>query len=181
MKLKVIKSIIISMGAIIFAILFVSIGFIKAEYPLAYKATISEASQEFGVEECLIAAVIKTESDFNTISVSHKGAVGLMQIMPSTAKMIASHLDLEWEGESVLFNPQTNIRFGTYYLKYLMDKYDSELEVLFAYNAGEGTLEQVLKNKDQLTMGAVTITETHNYIKRVEKTKEVYKKLYNYF
>ena len=102
-------------------------------YPLKYKEEIVSCSTKYGLEPSLVAAIIYSESSFKNVAKSDKGAVGLMQIMPQTAEWISGELSIENDLE----NAKTNIEFGCFYLKYLFSKFDLEIEVLCAYNAGE--------------------------------------------
>lgn len=97
-----------------------------------YDAAIHAAGREFNVDVTLIAAVIKAESDFRVTVVSHKGAQGLMQLMPATARRF---------GVQNAFDPVANIRGGTRYLRWLLEKFEGNVELaLAAYNAGEGNV-----------------------------------------
>ena len=146
-------------------------------YPLKYTDEINSAATEFGVSRSLILAVIKTESGFDEKSVSKKGAKGLMQITDSTAEYIA---ELLGEENYDISDAKTNIRFGTYYLKYLFYKFKTLNEVLCAYNAGEGTVGEWLNDKkysvDGKTLKKVPYAETSRYVKRVRGSMSVYEK-----
>ncbi len=112
---------------------------------------IKEAASQYAVSEDLVTAVIEVESQFNVHAVSHRGAQGLMQLMPATAA---------WLGVRNAFDPRDNIRGGVRHLRWLMDRFDHDLPVvLAAYNAGEGA---VLKSR-----GVPPSRETREYVKRV--------------
>lgn len=118
------------------------------------------AARSFELDPALIKAVIHAESAFDHNATSHAGAQGLMQLMPATAR---SH------GVTNSYNPHQNIMGGSKHLRYLMDKYDGEIElVLAAYNAGE---VPVRKYK-----GIPPFKETQQYVKRVIKFYEKYTK-----
>ena len=87
----------------------------------------------------IIASVINTESSFNENAVSFKGAIGLMQLLPSTAKWLCEKQNIEYSS-SYLTNPNFNINVGTCYLKYLIDKFENINTAIVAYNAGEGRI-----------------------------------------
>lgn len=120
-----------------------------------FEAFIEEASRSFGVEKALIRAVMKAESNFNPKAKSRSGAVGLMQLLPSTAREV---------GVSDLYDPRENIMGGTRYLAMLLDRYEGNLELaLTAYNWGLGNLE---KTPDQLPR------ETVQYVQKVLRYME---------
>ncbi|MEA1970215.1 MAG: lytic transglycosylase domain-containing protein, partial [Thermodesulfobacteriota bacterium] len=113
---------------------------------------VDSASEKYGVDSGLVKAVIKAESDFDAGSTSHKGAMGLMQLMPDTAK------DL---GVKNPYNPVENVMGGTRYLKILLDRYDGDVNLtLAAYNWGMGNVE---RHPEKLP------EETKNYMVRVNK------------
>ena len=118
-----------------------------------YNDIIIEASRRFDVDAALVSAVIKAESDYNPRVVSHKGARGLMQLMPATAKRF---------GVTNSFEPKENIHGGTRYLRWLLNKFDGNADLaVAAYNAGEGN---VMKYD-----GVPPFRETVNYINRIAK------------
>jgi hypothetical protein len=116
-----------------------------------YSTYVTRAASKYEIEPELIHAVIKTESNGNERAVSRKGAIGLMQLMPSTA------MDMD---VSDPFNPQENIEGGAKYLKYLLERFNGDLTLaLAAYNAGPTTVEKY---------GSVPpISETRQYVKKV--------------
>lgn len=150
---------------------------IAISYPLKYTDEINDAATEFGISRSLILAVIKTESDFDEKSVSNKGAKGLMQITDSTAEYIA---ELLGEDSYDILDAKTNIRFGTYYLKYLFYKFKTLNEVLCAYNAGEGIVSEWLNDKkysrDGKTLKKIPYAETSRYIGKVCNGIRMYEK-----
>ncbi len=119
--------------------------------PEAYLQSINRACEKYGVDPSLVRAVVKVESDYDPYAVSHKGAVGLMQLMPQTAQ------DLNVKNS---FDPHENIEGGVRYLRYLLDRYEGNLKLaLAAYNAGETAVRR---------WGSVPpFRETQNYVKKV--------------
>ena len=140
-------------------------------YPQRYKAEIAEASRAFGVPESLVRAVIKTESGYKRRAVSRAGAVGLMQLMPSTARWAAALLGDPSLADD-LTDPKANITLGTAYLGHLLRKY-SLPDALAAYNAGEGNL---LKWKTE-AQAEYPFPETRNYVQKVLSAEKVYRRL----
>jgi hypothetical protein len=119
----------------------------------SFNDIIIEASSRFDVDAALVSAVIKAESDYNPRIVSHKGARGLMQLMPATAKRF---------GVTNSFDPRENIHGGVRYLRWLLNKFDGNADLaVAAYNAGEGNVMKYA--------GVPPFRETVNYINRISK------------
>ena len=134
---------------------------------------IKSAAEEFGVPAAMILAVIRTESDFYPSAVSDAGAKGLMQLMPETFSWLCARLG-EAQPPSEIFDPATNIRYGTYYLSYLHEKFGSWRVALAAYNAGEGRVCEWLADPALASGGTlrrIPFPETAAY---VEKTLRYY-------
>jgi soluble lytic murein transglycosylase len=102
-------------------------------------------SKKYGYDPLLLTAVIITESSFNNYARSSKGALGLMQIRPSTGKYLANEVNVEWNGSSSLYDPKTNIILGAYYLNKLFIDFGDLGLALEAYNHGPTRLKQYLK------------------------------------
>ena len=127
-----------------------------------YDELISQASKQYGVDNLLVKAIIKAESDFDPKAISKKGAMGLMQIMPQNFQ----HLDIENP-----FDPQENILGGTRYFKYLYDRFDGKLALsLAAYNAGPTAVDNYNKT-------IPPYRETEQYVERVLAYYRNYKNL----
>ncbi len=125
----------------------------------SYEEMIRKAAAEYGIDPLLIKAVIRVESNFDRYAVSHKGARGLMQLMPATAR--------EMEVEDP-FDPLQNITGGSRYLKMMLDRFDNDLSLsLAAYNAGPELVGKV---------GRVPkIKETRSYVSKVKKAYHRYR------
>jgi soluble lytic murein transglycosylase len=140
-------------------------------YPLNYQNSIKKYALENNLDPNLVCAVIYTESRFNADSVSGAGAKGLMQIMPGTAKGISQRLGESSVGN--LLDPDTNIKYGTSYLRSQLDQYNNDLdEVLASYNAGGG-LANAWREYGQ-ALPRVTVY----YISNVKKTQKMYNEIY---
>ena len=127
----------------------------------AVKHLLKDASQTHGIDYELLQALIATESGFDTFAVSPKGAVGLMQLMPPTAKRYGVRADKKTPIEKKLTDPKTNIKAGSTYLRDLIKMFPGQLELaLAAYNAGEGAVQRA-GNK------IPNYPETRNYVKTV--------------
>lgn len=156
----------------------------KKLHPIDYSAYITQYSTEYNVPEPIIYAVIKVESDFDPHAHSNAGARGLMQMLPSTFEWLTGdeHLD-EHLNKTDLFDPEVSIRYGTYYLRYLYQRFNYDWDVaLAAYNGGEGNVAKWLKDSrysdDGITLKDIPFDETKNYVKKVNKEIEAYKSLY---
>ena len=149
-------------------------------YPLEYQEEIALYSETYDLDEYLVCAVICTESHFDASAVSYKGASGLMQIMPDTGEWAAGIIGIEGFSEEMLFEPETNIMIGCWYLSYLADMFDGDQEkILAAYNAGPANVKGWIDSED----GSLTILyeETAEYVERVQRYYEIYKGLYDDF
>ena len=160
----------------------------KIIYPMPeeYKAHIEKYSKEYGVSEELIYAVIKTESGFDSSAVSSKGAIGLMQIMPDTFKWLTNDILRDNLHIGTLYDPETNIKYGTYYLSRLYGRFGDWDTAIAAYNGGEGNISEWLSDSrysdDGIKLNIDNIpnnfSETENYVKKVNKALEKYRELY---
>ncbi len=129
---------------------------------------VSAASSEFDVPAAMILAVIRAESDFRADALSRAGAMGLMQLMPDTFSWLCEELE-EPHAAGKITDPETNVRFGTYYLSYLFEKFGSWRVALAAYNAGEGRVCEWLQDPALASGGAlrrIPYPETAAYVKK---------------
>ena len=143
-----------------------------------YKEQIVMHSQKYSIDPLLVEAVMKRESNLNPNAVSNKGAVGLMQIMPKTAREIAGQLDIPDYTAEMLKNPELNIMFGSYYLSQLMSYYNKNLIlVLAAYNAGIGNVDNWLSQNPDITkkISKIPFKETQKHTKAILITYNFYK------
>lgn len=161
------------------AILFLNIRESSA-YRLDYREFVAAAGAEFSVPEEVIFSIIKTESGFDSNAVSRSGARGLMQLIPSTFDEIAERLH-EYPDKNAVFDPETNIRFGTYYISLLYKSFKSWDTAIAAYNAGIGNVREWLADSrysaDGITLSEMPFGETRSYVGQVTKSIKIYKKL----
>ncbi len=160
-------------------------GFLKFLYPLEYKEAIIKYGQLHNIDPPLLAALIKTESNFEPDAESNKGAKGLMQITPSTGEWIAQTMGMEGFDESMLFDPETNIKLGSWYIEHLNDYYNGSFELVFAaYNGGRGNVDKWLKDKsyslDGRSLDEIPFSETENFVKKLSKNYNIYKRIYKW-
>jgi len=116
---------------------------------IQYASIIHRESEKYGYDWRLIVAIMKTESNFDKQAKSHKGAVGLMQLMPKTAKWLSPKLELEYSGVGSLYNPEYNIKLGVHYLNMMQSKFGDLDKALVAYNKGPRKLMRELDNGDE--------------------------------
>lgn len=146
----------------------------EAVYPLGFKDEILSASQEFGVDPDLIAAIIYSESRFNPKAGSHAGAKGLMQLICGTALGVARQIDLDGFTCEKIYDPKINIRLGTAYIKSQLDKYSGDVGAALAhYNGGPRAGGNYVAGRRDLMP-----TETQNYTRNVQNVRQVYRELY---
>lgn len=151
-------------------------------YPKKYENFIIKYSQECDLSPSLVASIINVESRYNPKAKSNAGAIGLMQLMPDTANYISKIKDIKYANENDLLIPEKNIKIGCYYYQYLLKKFDDVDTALCAYNAGETTVKNWLKNdkysSDKKTLKNIPYKETRNYIIKINKNIKKYKKYY---
>lgn len=155
--------------------------FFRYSLPRKYQPIVERYATEYGLPQELLYAVIKTESNFSPGAVSSAGAVGLMQIMPSTFLWLAEMTGETLSPES-LTDPDINIRYGAFFLRYLYDYYGKYETALAAYNAGMGNVSAWLASEQYSDGGVLVVIpfrETSEYVRLVTKRTEQYKKLYN--
>ena len=146
-------------------------------YPLAFNEEVAKHAALNGIPESLIYAIMRTESNYFPAALSPVGAVGLMQIMPSTAETIS-------KGASArLATPELNIRLGAKHLKSLLDLYDKNVQLAAAaYNAGAGNVKKWQKGLGALPrdefVESIPFRETREYVKKVVTAMELYQRLY---
>ena len=145
----------------------------RARYPLRYEAIIRGHARNYDLQPALLAAVIYQESKFRPHVRSPQGAIGLMQLLPSTAHGIALRTGGSRFRADDLYDPEINIRYGSWYLRHLLDKYGDEETALAAYNAGQANVDRW-----RAEGRGIAFSETRHYVARVRSLKQVYGRAY---
>ena len=145
----------------------------RLRYPLSYDHIVVGHAANYDLDPALLAAVIYRESKFDARARSSSGAIGLMQLLPDTAKGIAVHTGGSRFRVADLYDPEINVRYGAFYLRRLLTKYGDMRLALAAYNAGQANVDE---------WGAqgkgIAFAETRKYVDSVLKTRDVYAHAY---
>ncbi len=145
----------------------------RLRYPLRYETIIRGHARNYDLDPALLAAVVYAESKFHPDARSESGAVGLMQLTPETGKGIALRTGgSSWTVDDLL-DPELNVRYGAWYLRYLLRKYGDERLALAAYNAGQSNVDDWRAHGQD-----IQFPETRAYVGRVEELKRIYRKAY---
>lgn len=168
----------------IIAFLNIPIRIQKIIYKKDYKEYVQKYAQEYNVDENLVYALIKAESNFNSNAKSSKDAIGLMQLMESTAQDVCKKTDLQISSDELsekLLEPDININIGTKYLSILIQKYGNIEIAITAYNAGIGTvdnwIEKGIINADGSNVENIPYKETNNYVRKILRDYKIYTNL----
>lgn len=162
---------------IFMAIVFIGKSLINYTFPIKYESILDKYIQKYSLDKDLVFAVINTESRFKKDAVSSKGAIGLMQIMPETGQWLSEKIGLEDFDTNDLYNIETNVELGCFYLSYLFDKFKDEKLALCAYNAGATNVYRWLEDEQYSTDGnihTIPFKETDKYIKKINLLKTGY-------
>ena len=175
----------------ILAVVAIGIGFLadfiitcfeKNAYPREYAEYVEAYAEQYGVPETLIFAVIRTESSFDSGAVSSAGAVGLMQMLPETFEWLTDEILFDHLESGMLYDPETNIKYGTYLLSRYYDRYGDWRLVFAAYNGGPGNLDKWLEDPEYSDgeggLKKIPFRETRNYVKKVTDAWDMYERLY---
>jgi len=144
-----------------------------------YHELIKKYAVEYGISPSFLSAIIKCESSFDARAVSRVNARGLMQIMPDTGTWLASRLNLKNYQPDALFDPETNIRFGAFYLSYLSDMFaGSPVMVASAYHAGANNVKHWALNRAEdrktITLDLIPMDDTRSYVRKVMDAYAIY-------
>jgi soluble lytic murein transglycosylase len=142
--------------------------YLRMRYPLRYADIVRGHAENYRLEPELLAAVIYTESKFDPDAESPSGAIGLMQLLPETAAGIAERTGGSRFETADLYDPELNVRYGSWYLRHLLNKYEGDLrKALAAYNGGQGNVDR-----------GIQYAETKAYVDRVRELEETYARAY---
>ena len=155
----------------------------KYLYPYPYRDFIEQYAKINAIDPLLVVSIMKAESKFDPSANSAAGAIGLMQLMPESARWIADEIGEPLGRASMLENPQISIKLGSWYIASLIDENNGNLVLaLAAYNAGRGNVNYWIKAKDWPAnfsdYNSIPFKETSVFVKRVLANYENYKQLY---
>ena len=145
----------------------------QLRYPLRYETIVRAHAQNYDLQPTLLAAVIYTESKFDADARSGAGAIGLMQLLPETAKGIALRTGGQKFVVSDLYDPELNVRYGSWYLRNLLNRYDDIPTALAAYHAGQGNVDEWRREGV-----GIQFPETRDYVDKVLEAQRVYADAY---
>ena len=153
-------------------------------YPVVAREELISSSKQNGLDPVLVASLIRQESNFNPRATSPVGARGLMQVMPSVGKVIARNKKIAGYDDSLLYQPETNIRLGTAHLSELFRKTRQVEQVLAAYNAGESRVTRWLQKAGtqdpEVFTERIPFVETRDYVRSIIRNRAFYGLLYNW-
>src|ERR671919_277707 len=147
--------------------------YLRTRYPLEYEHIIRGHAANYELDAALLAAVVYAESRFDPMARSDAGAVGLMQLLPETAKGIALRTGGDRFVVADLVDPEINVRYGAWYLDHLRDRYGQMQLALAAYHAGQGNVDHWREQG----LG-IPFPETREYIEEIERLRRVYADAY---
>jgi len=175
-------AVVVGLGALVLRPLFTSAVHKLTQLPLTHADAIRTQAREKGLDPALIAGVIYAESKFND-STSSAGALGMMQLLPSTAHFIAQRTGGTRFTTADLATPDVNIAYGSWYLRYLLNRYGGdEVLALAAYNGGMGNVDRWVAEAGargrRLQVSDIPFPETRAYVQRVLDARQRYRRTY---
>jgi soluble lytic murein transglycosylase len=154
----------------------------EALFPKAYWSDLKRYATVNGLDPYLVASLIRQESEFNPNAVSRANAVGLMQLLPKTGRVVARQVKLRRYNSSELYTPAINLQLGTHYFRGMVDKFGGFEYALAAYNAGSDRVQEWLNNgkfrDPEEFVESIPFTETREYVQAILRNASVYKQLY---
>ena len=154
-------------------------------FPLAYKEKIGAYAKEYSLDPWIIISLTRQESLFDPKALSHAQAYGLMQIIPETGYRLAKQLiPADYFRPEDLYDPNTNLNFGCFYFRQLLDKFDQNIVyAIAAYNGGAGSVSSWIKRFDKYEIDAfienIPFGETRDYVKRILRNFWMYYRIYD--
>ena len=146
----------------------------RLRYPLEYEHIIRAHARNYDLDPALIAAVVYQESRFRPAARSESGAIGLMQLLPDTARGIALRTGGARFRVADLYDPEINVRYGSWYLRHLLDRYGETAAALAAYNAGQRNVDRWRARRE-----GIAFAETRAYVRRTLDLKQIYAATYD--
>jgi len=175
----IIAGVVVSLALVTFLFLRGPESWQRFYYPMEHQDAITASAKRHEVNPYLIAAMIEAESDWEAGTVSEAGAVGLMQVLPETAKELRERgmVDEDTVASGDLSDPAVNIEYGAAYLRHLVERYHEIESALAAYNAGMGNVDEWAEEGGDIR-DAIEFPETKHYVLRVVRARDVYVELY---
>jgi len=157
---------------------------VRLRYPLYYRDSIVGYGHQYHLDPALIAAVVYEESRFKANARSSAGAIGLMQLLPSTARGIATHTGgTKFDPRHDLYDADLNLRYGSWYLNHLRQKYAGRPNAgdlaLAAYNAGQANVDSWIAQTPPGHAVRLRFDATHDYVAAVRATEQLYRRAYD--
>jgi soluble lytic murein transglycosylase len=155
----------------------------EALFPRPYWTDLKKFAVANDLDPYLVASLIRQESEFNPVAVSRANAVGLMQLLPRTGKLVAHQVELKRYSSSQLYTPTVNLQLGTHYFRGMVNQFGGSFEhALAAYNAGTDRVEEWMgqgKYRDTAEfVESIPFTETREYVQAIMRNASVYRQLY---
>lgn len=154
--------------------------YLRLRHPLGYESLVRSTAATYDLDPALLAALIASESGFDAEAVSPAGAIGLMQILPSTGTSIAQRRGLDGFDIATLAEPATNLDMGAWYLRDLIDKYADHPQsldlALAAYNAGQGNVDGWVDATPVGEAVVIPYPETRAYVKKIARLEDIYRR-----
>lgn len=151
-------------------------------YPKEYSEYVKQYAAEYNLDENMVYAIIKCESNFTSDAISNAGAIGLMQITPDTYEWAAQKANDSTTNKNMLYTPKTNIRYGCYIYSMFLSEFSLPETALACYNAGRGRVKSWLINSnyssDGKVLDVIPYKETENYVSKVLFTQKIYDFIY---
>ena len=146
-------------------------------FPIKYEDLVKKYSEKYNLDTAFVLSIINVESSFDKTAKSRAGALGLMQLLPSTATEIAQKLGMDDFAVDMLYEPEINISFGCYYMRYLLDMFNGDRnKAVCAYNAGYNNVMNWQDENGNLL--EIPFAETKSYLRKINLNYKVYKYIF---